>query len=149
MPAREKIGDTARDDLSVDEVYLRVWEKQQEWTATRWGVITFFLSISFALFGLSLQGQTSLIGRTLQRVSGLAIYWFTYLVFRRYNDWSSFLRAYLEELEQETSTRFRLQARWKSSKQVGVRRWTSVSKLLAYFGLVYAVAVALLWWTGI
>jgi hypothetical protein len=140
---------TSPSDNNVDEYYLRVWEKQQEWTATRWSVTTFILGISFALFGLSLQGQSSSLAVTVQRIAGLLIYWFAYFIFLRYHDWSNFLREYLEELERTTSTRFKLQTRWKQNKQRGFRKWTSVRKLLIYFGFLYAIAVALLSLLGI
>jgi hypothetical protein len=83
-------------DLGIDEIYLRIWEKQQEWTGTRWGVITFFMSVSFALFGFSLQNLNTPSASTVQRIAGLAIFWFTYSLFRRYEDWSKFLRSCLK-----------------------------------------------------
>jgi hypothetical protein len=148
MTERNEGAVTVTDDSNIDEIYLRVWEKQQEWTGTRWGVTTFFLSISFALFGLSLQSHSSPIAGTVQRIAGLAIYWFTYFLFRRYDDWSKFLRAYLEELETTTSTRFALQTRWKRTKQTGFRKLTSVNRLLIYFGVLYTVSVVVLWRLG-
>jgi hypothetical protein len=46
-------------ELSADEIYLRIWEKQQDWTSTRWNIAIFFFSVSFALFGLSFQDSGS------------------------------------------------------------------------------------------
>jgi hypothetical protein len=149
MPHKSKNAVIVKDPPDIDDFYLRVWEKQQEWTATRWGVVTFYLSISFALFGLSLQNRSSSSANIAQRVLGLTIYWFAYFIFRRYDDWSKFLRAYLEELETTTSTRLSLQTRWRENKGRGFRRWTSISKLLLYFGLIYAVSIVILWWIGL
>ena len=66
--------------MGIDEIYLRVWQKQQEWTGTRWGITTFFMSISFALFGFSLQGNNLPINNSLQRLIGLSNYWFSSVV---------------------------------------------------------------------
>jgi hypothetical protein len=143
MKEKDKTA-TVASETDVDEIYLRIWEKQQEWTSTRWNITTFFLSISFALFGLSLQGSPGPLEGNIQRLAGLSIYWFAFLLFRRYDDWSKFLRAYLEELETTSSTRLKLHTRWKKSKS-GLRKWTSISKLLIYFGMIYTVAVVLLW----
>jgi hypothetical protein len=136
-------------DLRIDEIYLRIWEKQQESTGTRWGIITFFMSVSFALFGFSLQNPNPLIASTAQRIAGIAIYWFAYFLFHRFDDWTHLLRSYLEELETTTSTRFALQIRWKAKMQKRFCKWTSVNKLLIYFGSLYTVAVVLLWWLGV
>lgn len=148
----------AETDPSVDEVYLRVWEKQQQWTTTRWGIMTFFLGISFAIFGLSFSTQNTsqaaqaiagvpqplTLDATAQRLTGLAIYWFSFFVYRRYDDWSKFLRNYLYELELTTATRFKLQTQWRTSVDRGFRKWTSVTKLLVYFGVIYALSIVVL-----
>jgi hypothetical protein len=131
--------------MSVDEIYLRIWDKQQEWTGTRWNIITIFLSVSFALFGLSFLGQNLSISSNVLRITGLVIYWFTYFLYHRYSDWTKFLRAYLEELEKTRQTQLDLHTRWKKTKQTPFRKWTSITKLLFYFGLFYLMAVVLLW----
>ncbi len=46
---------TLKTGLSAEELYLQIWEREQEHTKTRWNVTTFFVSISFAIFGFSLQ----------------------------------------------------------------------------------------------
>ncbi len=163
--------------LIPDEKYFRLLDIQQRWNTTRWTATSLFLTISFALFGLSLQVPDTLLPpesvatyRLLERLLGLGIYWFAYLLFLRYDDWSKHLREHLAELEKNPATTMRLQESWsrkfgkrqKSEKDKDkeripfrqklrrfVRRFTSVSKLLAYFGLLYAVSVAALWLLGL
>lgn len=137
-----------RNDMSMDEIYLRVWDRQQEWTGTRWNIITIFLSVSFALFGLSFQGQTLTIATKVQRITALVIYWFTYFLFRRYSDWSMYLRTYLEELEKTEQTQLTLHTEWKKTVQTPFRKLTSITKLLFYFGLLYTIAVVVLWFSS-
>ena len=149
MTEKDESTTATINDPNIDEGYLRVWEIQQGWTGTRWNITTFFLGISFALFGLSLQNQNSPAAITAQRIVGLAIYWFTYLLFQRYSDWPKFLRNYLEERETTTTTRYKLQVRWKQTVHKGFRKWTSVNKLMVYFGLLYLIAVIVLYWLGI
>lgn len=137
-------------DANVDDIYLRVWEKQQHWTSTRWGIMTFFLSVSFAIFGLSFNKPPSLsVDATAQRITGMAIYWFSFLICRRYDDWSKFLRDYLYELELTTATRFKLQTTWRNSMRKGIRRWTTVNKLMIYFGVLYSVSIIALYYWGL
>jgi hypothetical protein len=137
-----------RNGMSMDEIYLRIWERQQEWTGTRWNIITIFLSVSFALFGLSFQGQTLTVASKVQRITALVIYWFTYFLFRRYSDWSMFLRTYLKNLETTNQTQLDLHTRWKIEKQTPFRKWTSITKLVFYFGLLYTIAVVVLWFSN-
>jgi len=132
----------------IDKIYLQVWEQQQGSVRQRWVVNTFFLTVSFALFGISLQNPNIPVAGNVQRVTALAIYWFSYLVYRQYSDWSAFLRSYLEELENTKATQITLQARWKEYAK-GVRKWLTVKRLLIYFGALYTFAVFLLWWAGI
>lgn len=138
-----------QNGMSVDEIYLRIWDKQQEWTETRWNIITIFLSISFALFGLSLQGQNLSISSNVQRITGLVIYWFTYFLYHRYSDWTNYLRSYLENLEKTKQTQLDLHTKWKKTKQTPFRKWTSITKLLSYVGSLYTIVVVLLWLFGI
>lgn len=138
---------TSAGDRSFDEVYLRIWEQQQGSVRQRWVVLTVFLGISFGLFGLSLQQPSTPIAGTLERVTAVVIYWFAYLIYLQYSAWSRFLRTYLGTLESSQSTSIMLQKEWNDYAS-GARKHLTVKRLLLYFGLVYTVAVILLWWFG-
>lgn len=56
MPARNKTP------LPQDDAYLQIWKIEQDHSRTRWTVTTFFLSISFAILGLSFDPNESLAG---------------------------------------------------------------------------------------
>jgi hypothetical protein len=133
-------------DKLDNEVYLRIWELEQEHTRTRWTVTTFFLSVSFAIFGFSFQAQLSSSLSTVARISGLAIYWFAYLLFLRFNEFTNFLRGYLMELERTKRTDLDMQSKALKAMSTGSRRLGSATKLMFYFGLLYTISVGLLWW---
>jgi hypothetical protein len=141
-PAREQLAATPEQD----EVYLKVWELEQQQTSTRWTVATFFLSVSFAIFGFSFQAGLAQPLPMIARASGLAIYWFAYALFLRFNVYTRFLRGYLRELEAARRTTLDVQTRAKG-RLAGGRR--SATWLLAYFGLLYTAAVVALWWAGV
>lgn len=131
-----------------DEIYLRIWEKQQDLVTSRWTVLIFFMSISFALFGLSFQNQKSEDLANAQRLTGLFIYFFSYFLYLRYTSWSRFLRDYLKQMELSGSTKIRLGTTALTTKPwSGLRRLFAINKLLLYFGIIYLIAVIGLWLT--
>jgi hypothetical protein len=135
----------ATENARINEVYLKIWEQQQDSIKGRWNVITFFFTISFAIFGFSLQSQNlnPTIAGTFQRVAAIFIYWFAYLIYRQYSDWSGFLRKQLERLESDHHILVPLQHEWQKYSK-GISNWFSVKNLLLYFGLLYTLAAILL-----
>ena len=128
-----------------DAIYLKIWELEQQQTNTRWTVATFFLSVSFAIFGFSFQSGLAAPLPLIARASGLAIYWFAYALFLRFNVYTRFLRRYLRELEAARRTSIDVQTR--AAAQLARGR-ASATWLLGYFGLLYSAVVLLLWWLG-
>src|SRR5260221_50749 len=61
MTSEQENLETLKDSKGAidNEFYMRIWEKQQDVAISRWSIITFFMSVSFALFGLSLQVHTT------------------------------------------------------------------------------------------
>jgi hypothetical protein len=54
----------------LDDQYLTIWQGEQNYLRTRWSVSTFFMSISFAILGLSFQ-NAMLPSQTLaMRIAG-------------------------------------------------------------------------------
>jgi hypothetical protein len=131
-----------------NEIYLKIWELEQQQSTLRWTVATFFLSVSFAIFGFSFQAQLARPLPLIARVSALAIYWFAFALFLRFNVYTAFLRGYLRELEQAGRTTLDVQTR-AAARLRGARRPLSATWLLGYFGLFFSAAVALLWWLGV
>jgi hypothetical protein len=129
-----------------DELYLKIWELEQQQSSTRWTVATFFLSISFAIFGFSFQSGLAAPLSLIARISGLAIYCFAYALYNRFNTYTRFLRGFLRELE--TSQRTTLDVQTRVAQQFGSRHG-SATRLLAYFGLLYVATIAALWWFGL
>lgn len=60
--------------LSNEELYLKLWEREQEHTKNRWNVTTFFFSISFAIFGFSLPTKNLPVSPIISHSVALAIY---------------------------------------------------------------------------
>ena len=127
----------------LDEKYLKIWAAELEHTKTRWTVSTFFFSVSFAIFGFSFQAQLSKPLPNIARSTGLVIYWFAYLIFSRFNQYTKLLREYLKELEDQNLTSIKLHTRLQQ-KSKGNNR-VSATKLLIYFGILYTIAVIAFW----
>lgn len=126
-----------------DTTYLKLWELEQAHTNVRWTVATFFLSVSFAIFGFSFQAQLAPPLPLVARVSALTIYWFAYLLFQRFNRYTRFLRGYLRDLERAGRTTLDVQTR---AERELADRALSTKRLLVIFGLLYSIGVALLAW---
>lgn len=126
-----------------DEIYLRIWEKEQEHVRTRWTVTTFFLSVSFAIFGFSFQQNLALSSALAIRLASLIIYWFAYFLFTRFYDYTRFLRAYLIEMETSQQTSLRLESRASTRPRRGMN--LSTSRSLLFLGIIYVIGVGVLW----
>ncbi len=128
-----------------DEFYLKIWEVEQTVTSNRWTVTTFFISISFAIFGFSFQSQLHPSIPNLARLTALIIYWFAYVLFLRFHGYSKFLRQYLQQLEQTNKSSLQIQTQAISRLHAGPRKWVTATKMLFYFGILYIYGVIMLW----
>jgi hypothetical protein len=136
-----------QDETRIDNnVYLQIWRTDQEHTRTRWTVATFFISISFAILGFSFQVKLVPPEPSVIRIAGLFIYWFAFALFWHHYRFNKFLRGYLVELE--TSGRATLDIQSKALLSSAANKGLSTIRLLAYFGLIYALGVVALWFLG-
>lgn len=131
-----------------DGVYLKIWQTEQAHMRTRWTVVTFFLSISFAIFGFSFQNQLPRSEAVAIRISGLLIYWFAYILLLHFYAYSKFLRTYLVEMEKSGRTTLDIQSK-ADMLRVGFNKRLSTTRLLLLFGLIYSVGIIVLWLLGL
>lgn len=136
----------SQTSLSPEELYFKIWEREEEHTKTRWNVTTFFVSISFAIFGFSLQNQNPSVPPIISHAAALAIYWFAYVLFWRFNSFTTCLREYLREMELSELVNIKVQTRANQTMKGQYGKWLSTFNLMIYFGILYSIAVALLWW---
>lgn len=129
--------------MDANEIYLKVWDTEQRHTKTRWTVYTFFASISFAIFGLSFQNKLNYPTPTIMRFSGMIIYWFAYLLFRRFFFYSLFLRNCMEKLSEATSLDIEHQ-KADFYKTEGFSKHLTTKRLLLFLGILYTIALVLL-----
>lgn len=135
--------------LSNEELYLKLWEREQEHTKTRWNVTTFFFSISFAIFGFSLQTKNPPVPPIISHSVALAIYWFAFVLFWRFNSFTDCLQNYLREMEVSGQVNINVQTRANQAMKGQYGKLLSTFSLMLYFGIIYSVAVGLLWWQRI
>jgi protein-S-isoprenylcysteine O-methyltransferase Ste14 len=136
----------------VDNAYLEIWKIEQDHSRTRWTVTTFFLSISFAVVGLSFDPsdsveQTALFGISMpdiQRIIGVFIFWFGYALFRQFNRFTNFLRTQLRNMENEGLVSFTFQSEAREFMYSGISGLFSASRLMFYFGVLYTIVIVLL-----
>ena len=135
--------------LPFDDAYLEIWKIEQEHSRTRWTVTTFFLSISFAILGLSFdikdsQVSVSILGMSMpaaQRVIGLLIYWFGYILFVQFNRYTNFLRDRLKSMEKKKLVSYSFQSDARDFMYSKIRAAFTASRLLLYFGFLYTAIV--------
>ena len=139
-------GAAAPGLAAEDEIYLRVWAIEQEHGKTRWTVATFFLSISFAIFGFSFQAQLASPLPSISRISAVFIYWFGVMLFSRFHAYDHVLRQYLRNLERQGHTSIRVHKYYDAMMRARPRPLLAAGYLLIYFGLFYTAGVILLLW---
>ncbi len=131
-----------------DSVYLKIWQTEQQHMRTRWTVVTFFLSISFAILGFSFQSKLSSPEALAIRISGLFIYWFAYMLLLHFYAYTKFLRTYLVEMEKSGRTTLDIQSKADLS-HLGSSKLLSTTRLLFLFGLIYTIGIIVLWLLGL
>lgn len=137
-----------RQILDGDDVYLQIWQTEQEHVRTRWTVITFFLSVSFAIFGFSFQVKLDAPESIAIRIAGLLIYWFTFMLLLHFYAYTKYLRTYLVEMEKSGRTTLDIQSK-ADELNLGASKRLSTSRLLFLFGLIYTVGIIILWLLGL
>ncbi len=134
-----------KDIVESDNIYLKIWEIEQNHTNTRWTVSTFFFSISFAILGLSFQIENPIVPRIVPQLLAVIIYWFAFLVFRQFNTFTHFLRKYLRDMEIANKTSIKLQSAAKAF--MNEHKGISATNLLFIFGIIYTIAGLVLGFT--
>ncbi len=135
-------------DQVKDETYLKIWQTEQDHVRTRWTVVTFFISISFAILGFSFQSKFTPEASLAIRISGLFIYWFAFVVLLHFYSFTKFLREYLLEMERTGRTALDIQSKSEKS-QLGSSRRFSIVRLFIIFGIIYTIGIAVLWFLGL
>lgn len=131
--------------LIDDHAYLEIWKADQEFVRTRWTIVTFFMSVSFAIFAYSFQIRPH--PALAIRIFCLFIYWFSVTMHAHFYQHNSFLRNYLIYLENSGHTTLNLQSKLYEQRKNPFRR--STGKFLAALGLIYAVGIVWLFFLQI
>ncbi len=124
---------------------MKIWQADQEYLRTRWTVTTFFMSVSFAIFGFSFQAKLAPIDSLTLHIAGLMIYWFAIVMHLHFLQYSKFLRSYLLDMEKSGRTSLDIQGKTGLEIPPNTSKWLSTMHLFFYFGALYTVGVVLLW----
>jgi hypothetical protein len=127
-----------------DEIYMEIWKAEQQYISTRWNNVTFFLGISFAILGFSFQSNLALPVAFAIRISGLVLYWFSYIFYLHFYVYTHFLRSYLIEMEKVGRTKHNIQSKAKATINRGINKHISTRAILLYMGILYTLGVILL-----
>ncbi|HCR53863.1 MAG TPA: hypothetical protein DIW27_05560 [Cytophagales bacterium] len=127
-----------KETENKDDLYIKIWEVEQRHVTTRWTVSTFFFSISFAIFGLAIQAEKSPLPLYVTTSVAIAIYWFAYALYLRFNDYTDYLRSRLEEMEENGLTTLDLQS--KAAPYLEQKKKYHAVKLIKFFGILYTIA---------
>lgn len=126
-------------------LYLKILEVQYQYSSRRWTIATFFFSISFAVIGFSYQNNTSQVPLIIQQLTGIFIYWFSYYLFVRLNNYNQFLRHYLKKMEEKDSFCFDFQTKTQEWMKQNKSHKISSTKMLGYFGILYTITIIISW----
>lgn len=129
---------TKKEPENKDDLYIKIWEVEQRHVTTRWTVSTFFFSISFAIFGISIQAEKSPLPLYVTTLVAVSIYWFAYALYLRFNDYTDYLRSRLVEMEEDGLTTLDLQS--KAAPYLEQKKKCHAVKLIKCFGILYTVA---------
>ena len=137
------------NELSPEEardLYLKIWEKEQSYIQIRWTVVTFFISVSFVILGFSFNINDSNLPAIIPQSVGCVVYWFAFLTHLVLYDLTEYYREYLLKMEQQGAVKY--DVRTEANRFFSERRSKFVrphpTALLAYFGISYTAAVALI-----
>ncbi len=125
-----------------NELYLTIWNAEQEFSKTRWTVVTFFLGICFVILGYSFQPNLAWSQTIAIRIFGTFVYWFAYSLYIHFYKFTVSLRSYLVNMEIEGKTTLDIQS--TIGKSPGIRRQITTTKLLFLFGLICSAGVVFL-----
>jgi len=120
-----------------DHAYLEIWKADQEFIKTRWTIVTFFMSVSFAIFAYSFQIRP--LPALAIRIFCLFIYWFAVTMHAHFYQHNKFLRNYLLYLENSGRSTLDLQGKLYEQRKNPFHR--STGKFLAALGLIYAIGI--------
>ena len=128
-----------------DSMYIEIWKIEQGFIRTRWTVVTFFLSVSFAIFGLSFQAQViPTFTNHAQRIVAIIFYWFAFTLFVQFHRYTNFLRKQLKKMENDKSVTFSFQIEADHNLYSRFAKLFRPTWLLLYFGILYSIGAALL-----
>ena len=133
-----KMPNSSDETKNKDEAYFKIWDIEQRHTSTRWTLLTFFFSVSFAIFGVSMKSDSSLLPLYVTMLIAVAIYWFTYALFLRFNDFTTYLRSRIKEMEDQGLVSLDLQT--KIGPYMDERKRISATRLILLFGILYTIA---------
>jgi hypothetical protein len=102
-----------------DDTYMKLLQAEQEHTRTRWTAVTFFMSISFALFGFSFQKGLVPLELLVMRISALLIYWFAVALFWRFATFSEYLGRCRDEMEDKGHTSIHIRDKVEKARASG------------------------------
>ncbi len=146
MKHPEDKGTAVRDDI-----YLKIWQTEQDIINRRWLTTSFFMTVSFALFSFTVQREPDphiefdpdiLL---VPRIVAVVLYWFAMILFFQFTRYTDYLRRYLRRMEEDGETTLTLETSSQFAMRGKSSRFTVTRWLLVYFGLTYTCSVFVLW----
>lgn len=116
--------------------YLKITEIEQSFVKLRWTIVTFFITVSFAIFSFSLQSKSIIVPIFLQQSLAILVYWFAFLVHVILYKYTVFLRNYLKDMENKNQTSLRL--RTETDKHFSKGN-ISITQLFIILGVMYTI----------
>ena len=130
-----------------NELYITIWQEEQEFSKTRWTTVTFFLGISFVILGYSLQPGLTGFQAIIIRIFGIFVYWFGYLLYTHFYKFTISLRNYLINMESTGRTNLNIQSTIGNSPNI--KRKINTRRLLFIFGLIFSLGIICLYLTSV
>ena len=119
--------------------YLKILELEQSFIKLRWSIVTFFITVSFAIFSFSMQGKVEVVPAYLQQILAIFVYWFSFFIHVLLHKYTDFLRNYLKSMEENKETTLKL--RTEAEKYLSKKLLISITQLLVILGVIYTCIV--------
>ena len=119
--------------------YLKVLEIEQSFIKLRWSIVTFFITVSFAIFSFAMQGKIIGVPLSLQQVLAILVYWFAFLIHITMHTYTDFLRDYLKKMEDKNETTLKLRS--EANEYLAKNSFISITKLLVLLGIIYTLII--------
>ena len=131
---------TKSKSIQSGEFYITFCHCIMDLIRTRWFIATFFIGISFIIFGFSFKISNTNLSIVFMHFSALLIYWFAFILYSTFNRYINFIVKYLINMEESK----KVDINFQTNLQEFMRMQSKIPftlRFLFWFGIFYTLIV--------